>query len=281
MILRRNTSLTPNQPSQSHVSSKTHKFLVIGDPQCGKSSILDYFCKEMEASQKPTQTIGCDIHIKEIPSQSSPNSYDYLEFWDFAGETIHDEISKAYLQALEKDIDNLKGIIFCFDSSNIKTLFHINRYLEEIVLELFLHKNLSIDDLKIPLLIVGNRQDLLDEHEKADKIKVIKENLSTIFDDNEKANCIFLSNKAPISQFKEFDSFIQSCIHGETSHLLAYGPNQELYPPDRFSNYTKKKLNYISKEIKIARNYLFLKMLHYSTFITALMITCKKDEATK
>ena len=128
MLLRRNPSIS-SSPSQPHVSSKTHKFLVIGDPQSGKTSIIDYFCKEVEPSGKTPQTIGCEIHLKEIPGQAS--EHDYLEFWDFAGETIHKEISKAYFQALEKDIDSLKGIIFCFDSSNIKTLFHISRYLED------------------------------------------------------------------------------------------------------------------------------------------------------
>jgi GTPase SAR1 family protein len=267
-------------PKTQITSSKNHKFLVIGDASCGKTSNIDYFCNQEGTRPKVPKTIGCDIHIKEIFSEKS-GMHEYLEFLDLSGEINHQEITQVYLQALEKDIDCLRGIIFFFDTRNIKTLQRVTKYLEDIVARLVSQKNQKTDQdgeaIGIPLLMVGTKQDQLDEKEKEKRNLDINKNIGELLDSGDKMTHTFLSTKSLPPQFQDFEMFIQACINEDLSRLYIYNPYQKRRTSyESLTDYTFRKISSVRSGLKTVKVCVSLRMLHVYTLITALSFTYYK-----
>jgi len=178
-------------------------------------------------------------------------------------------------------MNNIKGLIYIFDASNIKTLFHIQKYLEGLASEMLKLKALSEgrqdpENTQLPLLIIGNKSDLLDEHIKGEKMQIISDYIKGIFSDAE-LNCLFLSNSKPYDQFKGFDKFLQTCVGNDHKNLMFYSLKQKFYCYEGFTAYALRKFNSLTMKIMRAQKYFSLKMIQFYSMGLAIAVTYKEN----
>jgi len=260
--------------SSRELQDVTHRFLVLGDVHCGKSSIINYFCSPEDNGLRISPTIGIDVQVKEIQKEiEGKQVYEYIEFWEISGEIKQSAILEAYLQVISKDLDSLKGALFFFDASNIKTLLRVTKYLEELVPKVFLPKmdqsEQSGERVGIPLFLVGTKSDLLEEKLQSNKISIIEEYMKGTFDENPKLLYTLLSSKSPFDQFEAFSDFITNCINGDRSNLYLFSPfiGRRKNSYDRLSDYTKEKFLLLSKDFERVKHYFSLKRSDIYTFV--------------
>ena len=272
-------------PEQEQNFCKRSRFLVIGDVDCGKTSIINYLCNpDDNFRQKATKTVGCEIHVKEVLKQENgENYYEYVEFWELSGDIIQGAQLEVYLRAIEEELESLKGIIFFFDTTNMKSLLRVNKYLEDIVNRLLIKKseieNEGVTPITIPFLVVGTKDDLLDKDLKIKKIITIKEYIDWMFEDEaSKLKCLFLSLKSSYSQFDELKNSIQACIDKDFSKLYSYVLQRRRYSYDRITEYTKAKLKLLSKDLKRVQNFLSLKRIQFFTLVSALVFIYRNGD---
>jgi GTPase SAR1 family protein len=261
-----------------------HRFLVIGDAHCGKSSIINHFCSPEDIGQRVSQTIGIDVHVKEIQKEVEGRVvYEYIEFWEVSGGIKQSALLETYLQAISKEIDSLKGAIFCFDASNIKTLFNVSKYLEELVSKVFLQKlgqsEQSGERAGIPLFLLGTKADLLEEKMQINKIAIIEEYMRGTFDENPKLLSSLVSIKNSFDQFEGLTNFLTDCANGDRSKLYLFSPyiGRRKNSYDRISDYTKEKLNLLSKDFERVKHYFSLRKIDIYTFMKMWPLVIKKD----
>ena len=124
---------------------KSKKVVVLGHFGVGKTSLIRRFVTD-QFSDKYKVTIG--VHItKKVVILSSEDSISLI-LWDLEGTDALDQIRDAYLLGTH-------GVIFVFDISRPSTFQHLKT-------------DLKIVSRRIPnrpLLIVGNKKDLVPEEE--------------------------------------------------------------------------------------------------------------------
>ena len=163
------------------------KFLVIGGSDCGKTTMIDYYCNPEQKPNRVKQTVGCDVHIKELPSSvDGTNAEDFVEFWDISGDSNYQNHVNIYTKAQEKGLEGFKGIIFFFDMNNIKTLSNMNKYLKELVPQKkggnkAVYQPVQEQLAKIPILMVGNKSDLIEECDRENKCQKNKRSIRLDF----------------------------------------------------------------------------------------------------
>lgn len=237
--------------------SNTNKFLVIGDSQSGKTTLLDYYCTGQRRVKKVKKTVGCDIHIKEFTRFKAGISIkQFIEFWDLSGDIKFLPYINVYTQAIDNNINAFKGVIFFFDMTNIKTLMNITKYLK-LILEKPVTNESEEESLTpsksiaIPLLIIGNKFDLLDPDHHSNKISLIEKYLQELFGNDPKLKYIFTSQNLDISELKDIDKFVEDCLSGNEHNLFYYDSSRELNPYDTYKKFTKQKLMSFGEDLKI------------------------------
>ena len=117
------------------------KYVVVGDPHVGKSSLLhryvfDEFIKDIGT------TIGVDFYVKGIPLDLNGEPINVkLQIYDTAGQKKFQEITKSYYR-------NSCAIIVVFDKTRKETFKNINiRMIKDVVND------------NIELVLVGNKSD--------------------------------------------------------------------------------------------------------------------------
>ncbi|MBT8185075.1 MAG: GTP-binding protein [Eudoraea sp.] len=124
---------------------KSKKVVVLGHFGVGKTSLIRRFVTD-KFSDKYKVTIG--VHItKKVVILSSEDSISMI-LWDLEGTDVLDQIRDVYLLGSH-------GVIFVFDISRPSTFQHLK-------------KDLKIISRKIPnrpLLVIGNKKDLVPEQE--------------------------------------------------------------------------------------------------------------------
>ena len=88
------------------------KIAVIGQPNVGKTSILNILKQDFEASIAITPTKGVERTITSVLGES-------LVFWDFGGQ---EKYKQKYLESPEKYFDNIKYLFFVVDAQNLLTI---------------------------------------------------------------------------------------------------------------------------------------------------------------
>jgi len=155
------------------------KILVVGDPSVGKTSLINILCQN-EVKKNTSWTIGCHLDIKLFNYEKTNRNY-YLEFIETNNRCKHPKSREMFY----KDI---KGIILVHDLSNNKSYKNLWKWLQEVIQSDTFKSSESYNDLKaandtdlkievenpdiklsVPLLVVGNKADLVAEQYRVNK----------------------------------------------------------------------------------------------------------------
>jgi len=123
------------------------KLVLIGDSNCGKSSLLLRFADDAFSDNYIT-TIGVDFRFKTIPVDKRTVK---LQIWDTAGQERFRTITSAYYRGAD-------GIVLVYDVTDRETFAHVDEWLAEV--------NRYVTDSTVKILI-GNKCDLTEERQVA------------------------------------------------------------------------------------------------------------------
>ena len=118
------------------------KVALLGHYGVGKSSLVNRFVHQKFSSQYVT-TIGVNIEKKVVELAQATVS---MIIWDIAGETSQTKVPDAYKLGTH-------GVIYVFDLTRPDTFRHLD---DDVAI---LRKKL----LDVPILLIGNKKDLLTE----------------------------------------------------------------------------------------------------------------------
>jgi Ras-related protein Rab-1A len=116
------------------------KFLMIGDSDVGKTTLLNCFVEE-RYDEKYSATIGVDFKNKSIKYKDCLVK---LQIWDTAGQERFRTLTKSYYKIVN-------GVVLVFDITNRESFNNIRYWLDQV-------KENTDDKMKI--ILVGNKIDM-------------------------------------------------------------------------------------------------------------------------
>jgi len=123
------------------------KSIVVGDGGVGKTALTLRFSKGF-FTEDYKMTIGVDFHVKTISIDSNEGPIrSKLQIWDTGGQERFSSIRPMYYRGS-------LGALLIFDLTNSSSFEHLPQWIEEVRANV---KN------EIPLLLVGNKSDLVDQ----------------------------------------------------------------------------------------------------------------------
>ncbi|MFX0029583.1 MAG: GTP-binding protein [Candidatus Hermodarchaeota archaeon] len=123
------------------------KSIVVGDGGVGKTALTLRFSKGF-FTEDYKMTIGVDFHVKTINIDSNEGPIRAkLQIWDTGGQERFSSIRPMYYRGS-------LGALLIFDLTNSASFEHLPQWIEEV------RANVKIE---IPLLLVGNKSDLVDQ----------------------------------------------------------------------------------------------------------------------
>ena len=125
------------------------KCIVVGDTGVGKTALALQFSKKLSPEDYKT-TIGVDFYIKTIPIETKEGPIKAkLQLWVFGDQERFSSIRPMYYR------DSL-GAVLVFDLTNSSSFEHLPQWIEDV------RSNVKSE---IPLLLVGNKSDLIDQRQ--------------------------------------------------------------------------------------------------------------------
>ncbi|MHA1455585.1 MAG: GTP-binding protein [Promethearchaeota archaeon] len=122
------------------------KSIVVGDGGVGKTALTLRFSKDF-FTEDYKMTIGVDFHVKTITINTNEGPIKAkLQLWDTGGQERFSSIRPMYYRGS-------LGAVLVFDLTNAASFEHLPQWIEEV------RANLKTE---IPLLLVGNKSDLID-----------------------------------------------------------------------------------------------------------------------
>ncbi|RMG25559.1 MAG: GTP-binding protein [Methanobacteriota archaeon] len=129
---------------------KQFKVILIGRKRVGKTSIRrNYFGEQFQHNY--SLTIGADFAVKRI---DHPLGEFILQIWDIAGQETFHHVRKLYYSASD-------GAFIVFDITDRKSFDDLDGFLEE-----FLNEISYSHEMKVPIIVLGNKVDLIQNGEK-------------------------------------------------------------------------------------------------------------------
>jgi Ras-related protein Rab-11A len=123
------------------------KSIVVGDGGVGKTALTLRFSKGF-FTEDYKMTIGVDFHVKTITIDSNEGPIrSKLQIWDTGGQERFSSIRPMYYRGS-------LGALLIFDLTNSSTFDHLPGWIEEV------RTNIKTE---IPLLLVGNKSDLVEQ----------------------------------------------------------------------------------------------------------------------
>jgi len=119
-----------------------HKIVFLGDTQVGKTSLIQRYVYDT-LSPDITRTIGAVLHVKTLELDGL---FHKQVIWDLGGEESFAELREQYCA-------NATGAFFVFDRTNLKSLEHIDDWLNA----------LYASTSKVVVIAVENKIDLKSE----------------------------------------------------------------------------------------------------------------------
>jgi len=124
------------------------KIVVVGNLGTGKTSFIRrYVHQRWNESYKPT--VGVDFALQII--QINENTKVHLQLWDIAGQERFGSMTPIYYK-------NASGAIIVFDLTDITTFKAVEKWKNDLK-----DKLLNYSEDSIPILLVGNKNDLITE----------------------------------------------------------------------------------------------------------------------
>ncbi|MFW9928337.1 MAG: Rab family GTPase [Candidatus Thorarchaeota archaeon] len=120
------------------------KVLVLGDSGVGKTTCISRFTEEKLIQVEKTIGVVMVLNNLKVSEKKSKTTEVTLQLWDFSGEPQIRDITHNYTTGTH-------GLIFMFDSTNIKTLHDLKEWHRNV------DYNLSHD---IPRILVSTKHDL-------------------------------------------------------------------------------------------------------------------------
>ncbi|MBA7485642.1 hypothetical protein ES707_21191 [subsurface metagenome] len=123
------------------------KSIVVGDGGVGKTALTLRFSKGF-FTEDYKMTIGVDFHVKTIAIETVEGVIKCkLQLWDTGGQERFSSIRPMYYRGS-------LGTVLVFDLTNSASFEHLPQWIEEV------RSNIKTD---IPILLVGNKSDLIDQ----------------------------------------------------------------------------------------------------------------------
>lgn len=119
-----------------------YKFIILGDNNCGKTSLLGRYADDVIQTEEYYPTIGVDFKIKTVESNGKNIK---INIWDTAGQEKFKSIISYYYK-------NVAAAILVFDVTNRESFENIQSWIDEIKF------NCDLSD-KIPMVLIGNKND--------------------------------------------------------------------------------------------------------------------------
>lgn len=117
---------------------------MVGSSGVGKTTLLKQIGNKLEIHKDSKKTVGVEFYNYEIISDGKKYT---LQFWDFAADKRYEFLFKTYVKGIS-------AAIIIFDWSRIETFHYARRYFNMI------REAIKLD---IPIIIVGNKIDLVDD----------------------------------------------------------------------------------------------------------------------
>ena len=130
-----------------------YKVLVVGDDGVGKAALVVQFSKSISLKDYKT-TIGVIFHIKTIPIETKNGPIKArLQLWDMGNQEQFRSLRPMYYR-------NSLGAVLVFDLTTPSSFEHLPQWIEEVRYHV---------KSEIPLIIVGNKSDLVDQRQVSSK----------------------------------------------------------------------------------------------------------------
>ena len=186
------------------------KSIVVGDGGVGKTALTLRFSKGF-FTEDYKMTIGVDFHVKTISIDTSEGSIKCkLQLWDTGGQERFSSIRPMYYRGS-------LGTILVFDLTNSASFEHLPQWIEEV------RANIKAE---IPVLLVGNKSDLIDQR------AVSIEEISKFTND---FNLYYMETSAKTGDGVGDCFYILACLmigQGVPEQLIA---NTTVYTPGNFA----------------------------------------------
>ncbi len=179
------------------------KIILIGDSNCGKTSLINRYVKKT-FSENYICTIGVDFLMKNIMIKSDLIK---LQIWDTAGMEKYKQITTSYYRGAQ-------AALICFDLTSKQSFLNVEKWVIEF------NKNSNLIFKKI-IYIIGNKSDLIEEREVSEEEinEYIKRNNFSYYECSSKSgnniNNLFLDlTKYLYSNYKNNkDEEIKNAVH--------------------------------------------------------------------
>ena len=129
--------------SEEDIKIKALKIVMLGDTTVGKTSIINSYLNK-DFTQDMLSNIGIDKNNKKIKMKDG--SEIKLVIWDTAGQERFHSVATSTIKSAQ-------GVIVSFDLTNEKSFKNLSRWLDDI----------KENNNKIPILLFGNKCDMLEE----------------------------------------------------------------------------------------------------------------------
>lgn len=132
--------------SASSSSKNTFRYIIIGDTEVGKSSLMLQFT-ERQFNYEHDMTIGVEMGSRSVHVN---NRLVKLEIWDTAGQESYLSITRSYYRGAD-------GCLLVFDLSNRSSFENLSMWLSE--------ARQNSNNPNLVILMIGNKADLKEKRQ--------------------------------------------------------------------------------------------------------------------